>query len=78
MRQLSQKDLVKAVESALGGAVPYVDGVRIESFNMMELAAVIEGEAERVKNGPSPKIVLHLDLPDALDLAKALRKLALL
>lgn len=74
MRQLTQEQLRSAIEQ-LGGRIPLIDGIRVPSFNALELATAIEAQVALVQNGLAPKILLHMDLQDAMHLASSLRKM---
>jgi hypothetical protein len=50
------------------------DGPVLENWNLERLAAGIEQEAARARVYGWTKITLHMDLPDALRLAQALRR----
>jgi hypothetical protein len=46
----------------------------IEEFNCLRVAEAIEAEAARAGEYGFTKITLHMDIPDAVKLATALRK----
>jgi hypothetical protein len=65
-----QRSLKKA-----GGAefLPEVSGPVLERFDAKHLAAAIESELERAATFGWPKISLHMDVVDAMRLAKFLK-----
>ena len=52
--------------------VPMADGPRIERFDPHKIAAAIEMEVARAKVNDWQKVSLHMDLSDALKLARIL------
>lgn len=74
---MKQDGGARAVEKMMQtfGCLPTApDGPIIERFNPHDLAAALERELERGAEYGWSKITLHMDVPDALMLAKYLRK----
>jgi hypothetical protein len=81
-RDLTQQEHKARLEGQLrrdGGKIaPVPDGPRLEHFSALELAQGVEQEVARVGNAPGHKIVLHMDVENALRLASYLRRAVLL
>ena len=77
MRQLTQEQLMAAGKAARSN-VPHIEGVMVDSFNLLEVAQAIEGQIRSMGNVPNRKITIHMDAHDADEFARAFRKLALL
>jgi hypothetical protein len=74
---MSQEGGARAVEKLIQtfGCLPSApDGPIIARFDPRALAAAIECEMQRGAEYGWSKITLHMDMPDALMLAKYLRK----
>lgn len=63
----------RRIQEAARLKLPYPIGPLVSTFNREEIATAIESEAVRVGHLPHPKITLHMDVADALLLAKILR-----
>ena len=74
---MTEQDL-RAAQKAANSNVQYVEGIMLDGFNMLELAAAIEHEMYQADGTVNKKITIHLDAMDALAMAKGLRKLALI
>jgi len=57
-----------------GDDVQIIDGPRLDKFDPQRLAMALEQECERSKVMGWPKVSLHMDVIDALLLARALKK----
>lgn len=54
--------------------LPIIDGPALETFEPCALAGAIEQEVSRARREGWPKISLHMDIDDALALARALTR----
>lgn len=75
MRELSQQQLIAQIDSR-GKLPPLIGGVTVDKFNPIEVAAAIEGQVEHAKGGILPRVELHMDCDNAIQLAVALRRIA--
>mgnify|MGYP003423115649 FL=1 len=77
MGLMDQKQGARVVEKMMQqyGCLPSVGEVTtVAHFNALELAQAIEAEINRASEYGFTKITLHMDLPDAVLLARTLRK----
>lgn len=72
MADLSQADIRRIVDAVKEGK-PAPDGPIISTFSPEAIAHALEQEVARSMALPNPKISIHMDIEDALLLAKFLR-----
>lgn len=74
---MNQKQGARIVEKMMQqyGCLPAIgENTTLPKFNALELAQAIEAEINRSGEYGFTKITLHMDLPDAAQLSKFLRK----
>lgn len=70
---MKEKNIIQAVNAAGGiDNLDIIDGPRLEAFDAKQLAQALKDEVQRAKQTGWSKVSLHMDLEDALALAKHL------
>jgi hypothetical protein len=67
------KQVVARLMERYGCLPAAADGPIVDEFDPIKLAQAIEQESRRAIEYGWPKITVHMDLPDAMKLAKHLR-----
>ena len=76
MRVLTPEQLATAARAAKSN-VDFREGVVVDRFDFLGVAAAIEHEVDAMAGQPNQKITLHMDAPDAIEMARAFRRMAL-
>ena len=76
MRDLTPEQL-QAASKAARSNVPYLGGMIVDSFSLLDIANAIDGEIAAMGNTPNQKITIHMDAQDAAEFSRAFRKMSL-